>query len=128
MFQDLRKFFALCEKTQNFQYGLDESDSFTEEASEEAEDADEERENFDECVTDEECLEPEESCGEENVTENDCLATFASSVTLDGLRVTILSMIEIIDFLLNKPDPFPYVLTGKLNQDSLEVVVNESNN
>ena len=64
MFQDLRKFFALCEKTQNFQYGLDESDSFTEEASEEAEDADEERENFDECVTDEECLEPEESCGE----------------------------------------------------------------
>lgn len=43
---------------------------------------------------------------------------FASRVTLDGLRVTIRSLIELVDFLLPK---FPYVLTEKFSQDVLEV-------
>ena len=47
--------------------------------------------------------------------DNECIPSFASSVTLDGLRVIILSIIEITDFLLHKPDLFPYVLTGKIN-------------
>jgi len=44
-----------------------------------------------------------------------------SSVTLDGVVVTCTSIIEIVDYLLYKEDPYPYVLTGSLNQDDLEV-------
>ncbi|CAG7826113.1 unnamed protein product, partial [Allacma fusca] len=44
--------------------------------------------------------------------------TFASAVTLESLRVTIRSSIEILEFLFNLG--FSYVLTNKLNQDCLE--------
>ncbi len=43
---------------------------------------------------------------------------FASQVTLDGLRVSIQSLVELVDFLLPK---YPYVLTEKFSQDVLEV-------
>ena len=48
---------------------------------------------------------------------------FASTVTMNGLRVTIASIIEITEFLLRKDDPYEYVLTGKLNQDLIEVSI-----
>jgi hypothetical protein len=44
---------------------------------------------------------------------------FLSKVTLNGLRVTILSTIDIVEFLLK--ENYKYVLTGKLNQDCIEV-------
>lgn len=50
--------------------------------------------------------------------EDKTLPMFASSVTLDGIRVTIKSLIDLVDFLLDK---FPYVLTEKFCQDILEV-------
>ena len=45
-------------------------------------------------------------------------AMFSSRVTLDSLRVTIRSLIELVDLLLPK---CPYVLTEKFIQDLLEV-------
>ncbi|KAK4030800.1 hypothetical protein OUZ56_024139 [Daphnia magna] len=39
---------------------------------------------------------------------------------MNGLRVTIASIIDIIEFVLRKYDPYKYVLTGKLNQDLIE--------
>nr|CAH0109971.1 unnamed protein product [Daphnia galeata] len=44
---------------------------------------------------------------------------FASSLTLSTLRVSILSTIDLVDELLDMG--FEYVLTGKLNQDCIEV-------
>lgn len=44
---------------------------------------------------------------------------FLSKVTLNGLRVTILSTIDVVELLLRENDK--YVLTGKLNQDCIEV-------
>lgn len=44
---------------------------------------------------------------------------FLSKVTLNGLRVTILSTIDVVELLLR--DNYKYVLTGKLNQDCIEV-------
>lgn len=52
---------------------------------------------------------------------------FASTVTMNGLRVTIASIIEITEFLLRKDDPYEYVLTGKLNQDLIEVSIIKKN-
>lgn len=51
------------------------------------------------------------------------LPMFASTVTMNGLRVTIASIIDIIEFVLRKYDPYKYVLTGKLNQDLIEVMM-----
>lgn len=45
---------------------------------------------------------------------------FASTTTLNGLSVTIRSTIDIVDFLLYEAK-YNYVLTGKLNQDCIEV-------
>jgi hypothetical protein len=44
---------------------------------------------------------------------------FASSLTLSTLRVSILSTIDLVDELLDMG--FEYVLTGKFNQDCIEV-------
>lgn len=44
---------------------------------------------------------------------------FASRQTVESLRVTLLSILDIIDELLE--EGVPYVLTAKLNQDPLEV-------
>lgn len=44
---------------------------------------------------------------------------FLSSTTMNGLRVTILSTIDVVNFLLDSG--YKYVLTGKLNQDCIEV-------
>ncbi|KAH7942060.1 hypothetical protein HPB49_020112 [Dermacentor silvarum] len=44
---------------------------------------------------------------------------FLTQSTAEGLRVTMLSMLEISEYLLNQCG-FKYVLTGKLNQDPLE--------
>ena len=60
----------------------------------------------------------EEGDGEEE-DEPDICPMFASSVTLDGIRVTIRSLIDLIDLLLEN---FPYVLTEKFCQDVLEVI------
>lgn len=52
-------------------------------------------------------------------------APFISSTSNKAARVTIKSTIEIIEFLLNAEElenRFKYVLTGKLNQDCLEVL------
>jgi len=45
---------------------------------------------------------------------------FFTSNTADGLRVTLKSTIDLTEYLLNKCG-FNYVLTNKMNQDSLEV-------
>ena len=46
---------------------------------------------------------------------------FISRPTLKALRITIKSIIDLVE-LLHSPDyEFDYVLTGKFNQDSLEV-------
>jgi len=43
-----------------------------------------------------------------------------TQATADGLKITIKSTIDIVDYLLNKCN-FKYILTAKLNQDCLEV-------
>lgn len=45
---------------------------------------------------------------------------FLTQTTAEGLRVTLRSTIEMSRYLLEKCN-FTYVLTGKMNQDSLEV-------
>jgi len=47
---------------------------------------------------------------------------FLSQSTADGLRVTILSTIELSRFLLEQCQ-FKYVLSYKFNQDRLEVTI-----
>lgn len=49
---------------------------------------------------------------------------FLTSNTADGLRVTLKSTIDLTEYLLNKCG-FNYVLTNKMNQDSLEVRINK---
>lgn len=46
---------------------------------------------------------------------------FASQLTTEFLRVTFMSVLDIITLLLDKY--IRYVLTAKLNQDPLEVVI-----
>lgn len=48
--------------------------------------------------------------------------TFLTQFTAQGLRVTLLSTVELAIYLL-EGCKFKYVLTGKLNQDCLEVLV-----
>ncbi|KAH7932730.1 hypothetical protein HPB49_001788 [Dermacentor silvarum] len=57
-----------------------------------------------------------------NTTERTCRSdgtrTFASQMTMESLRVTLMSVLDIITLLHSKD--VPYVLTAKLNQDPLE--------
>lgn len=52
---------------------------------------------------------------------------FLTSSTAEGLRVTILSTLNMIDYLYNlsvdDEKVFKYVLTAKLNQDCVEVII-----
>lgn len=48
--------------------------------------------------------------------------TFLTQSTAQGLRVTLKSTVELSKYLLEHCN-FKYVLTGKLNQDCLEVFV-----
>lgn len=49
---------------------------------------------------------------------------FASQVTIESLRVTLASVLDLIKDLLS--EGADYVLTGKLNQDPLEVISEEA--
>jgi hypothetical protein len=46
---------------------------------------------------------------------------FASQTTLEALRVTVFSTIELTEHLFSSEINFEFVLTGKLNQDCIEV-------
>lgn len=48
---------------------------------------------------------------------------FLTMTTAEGLRVTLRSTIELTKYLLSECG-FDYVLTGKMNQDPLEVALN----
>ena len=54
---------------------------------------------------------------------------FVSQTTLEGLRVTIRSVIDLVDYIFESFDEkeFSYLLTGFLNQDVLEVIYFEVN-
>lgn len=58
-----------------------------------------------------------------NVTERNAVEKgtrlFASQLTTESLRVTLMSTLDIINYLFDKGAY--YVLTAKLNQDPLEV-------
>lgn len=49
---------------------------------------------------------------------------FASQTTLEALRVTIFSTIELTNHLFSNEVNYDFVLTGKLNQDCIEVCFN----
>ena len=52
------------------------------------------------------------------------IAMFASNVTMDGIRVTAVSLQELAKWLLNKSSPFKHVQTGSFGtQDFLEVII-----
>lgn len=46
---------------------------------------------------------------------------FVSDTSLKAMRVTLTSAIELVEFLLNKCN-YSFVLTGKFNQDCIEVL------
>ena len=46
---------------------------------------------------------------------------FLTRSTSEGLRITLTSTIQLVEYLLNEC-AFSYVLTAKFNQDSLEVI------
>jgi len=46
---------------------------------------------------------------------------FLTKQTVEGLRVTIKSTIELSNYLLDRG--FHYVLSNKMNQDKLEVII-----
>lgn len=48
---------------------------------------------------------------------------FLTQSTFDGLKITIKSTIDLVEYLLEECG-FLYVLTAKFNQDSLEVQYN----
>lgn len=50
------------------------------------------------------------------------IAPFVSATTLKAMRITIKSMIDLVELLLSKELGYKYVLTGKFNQDCLEVI------
>lgn len=58
--------------------------------------------------------------GREIINNNIAPDEFLTKNTSEGLRVTFLSTIEISEFLLKECDYY-FVLTAKINQDSLEV-------
>lgn len=45
---------------------------------------------------------------------------FLTSNTVDGLKITLKSTLDVVNYLLNDKN-FAYVLTSKFNQDCLEV-------
>lgn len=45
---------------------------------------------------------------------------FLTQITADGLKKTLQSTIDLVEYLLNECN-FAYVLTAKFNQDHLEV-------
>jgi len=47
---------------------------------------------------------------------------FLTKQTVEGLKITIKSTIDLVEYLLNECG-FAYVLTSKLNQDCLEVIL-----
>jgi len=47
---------------------------------------------------------------------------FLMKTTAEGLRISLESTIDLSNYLLNDCN-FIYVLTGKLNQDCLEVII-----
>lgn len=47
---------------------------------------------------------------------------FLTKATAEGLRISLESTIDLSNYLLNECY-FIYVLTGKLNQDCLEVII-----
>lgn len=49
---------------------------------------------------------------------------FASMTTLNGLAVTIRSVLDLVPFLFKHG--YKYVLTGKLNQDAIEARLNDT--
>lgn len=51
-----------------------------------------------------------------SITKNE----FLTKTTTEGLRISLQSTIDLVNYLLNDCN-FSYVLTGKLNQDCLEV-------
>ena len=58
-------------------------------------------------------------------TESFLAVPFMSATTMKAMRITIKSVIEIVETLLRDEEYaglFKYVLTGKLNQDCLEVL------
>lgn len=48
---------------------------------------------------------------------------FISQETIKSLRITIKSITELVELLLASPFDLKYVLTGKFNQDCLEVIL-----
>jgi len=48
------------------------------------------------------------------------LTQFLTQMTSDGLKITLKSTIDLVEYLLNECN-FAYVLTAKFNQDCLEV-------
>lgn len=51
------------------------------------------------------------------INKNECL----TKTTIEGLRISLESTLDLSHYLLNECN-FRYVLTGKLNQDCLEVI------
>jgi hypothetical protein len=49
------------------------------------------------------------------------IPSFASQTTLQALRMTVFSTIELTDYLLGDDIGYDFVLTGKFNQDCVEV-------
>lgn len=47
---------------------------------------------------------------------------FLTRQTYEGLKITIQSTIDLVEYLLDKCE-FSYVLTAKCNQDNLEVII-----
>lgn len=58
----------------------------------------------------------------ENKVNTNCIpkSAFLTKETAEGLRMTLSSTLDLIKDLVNNY-AFPYVLTGKINQDALEV-------
>lgn len=54
-----------------------------------------------------------------DVDSNEVYEPFLSTTTMNGLRVTIFNTIDVVNLLLDSG--YNYVLTGKLNQDCIEV-------
>lgn len=62
-------------------------------------------------------------CWESNLTKNLIEKdNFLTQNTADGLKITIASTIDAVNYLLKKKH-FSYVLTSKFNQDCLEVML-----
>ena len=54
------------------------------------------------------------------------IPAFASQTTLQALRMTLFSTIELTDHLLSDDIGYDFVLTGKFNQDCIEVYTDKT--